>query len=69
MLLVLVERARSTLQQWRPERQKLLKASEDTGFLNVKLVLNELNDDYLKCLQLYLNSQSDEEPMRAAVTW
>jgi hypothetical protein len=28
-----------------------------------------MNDDYLKCLQLYLNSQSDGEPMRAVETW
>jgi hypothetical protein len=69
MLLMLVERAKPTLVQWRLERQKILKAVETTNFDNVKLILNELNDDYLKCLQLYLDSQSETAKMQKAVTW
>lgn len=66
---MLVERAKPTLVQWRLERQKILKAVETTNFDNVKLILNELNDDYLKCLQLYLDSQSETAKMQKAVTW
>ena len=66
---MLVERAKPTLVQWRLERQKILKAVETTHFDNVKLILNELNDDYLKCLQLYLDPQSETAKMQKAVTW
>lgn len=34
----------------------------------MKLVLYELNDDYLKCLQLFIDCQNDDK-MKEAVTW
>lgn len=45
----------------------MLKACETTNFQNVKLVLYELNDDYLKCLQLFIECQNDDK-MKEAVT-
>lgn len=46
MLLMLIERSKSIISN-KKELDTLIKAVKQTDFHNVKLVLYELNDDYL----------------------
>lgn len=46
MLLMLIERSKSIISN-KKELDSLIKAVKQTDFHNVKLVLYELNDDYL----------------------
>lgn len=54
MLLDLIQKCKQVLLDKKLLTQ-LLVAAESTDFHNVKLMLYELNDDYLKCLKLFMN--------------
>lgn len=55
-LLALVDRAKNLLSTSR-NLKPVLEAVKKTDFYNLKLVLHELNQDYLKCLKLFVSAK------------
>jgi hypothetical protein len=56
MLLMLVQRARPELADQKCLDQ-MLEAVERTDFSDVKLILYDLNNDYSKCMRLFMSNE------------
>jgi len=67
MLLQLLEKCKPLLSEQTLINQ-MLQAAEKTNFVNVKLVLYDINHDYLKCLKLFMKNKDDaNNPTKLAV--
>ena len=45
----------------------MLEAVNHTNYLDVKLILYDLNNDYLNCLRLFMQSRDDKQRPKLSV--
>lgn len=71
-LLLLLERAKSKLELNKKDLTQLLNDMLGSKFRNVKFVLHELNGQYLKCYQMFIEANQKapkDAPLKDAISW
>ena len=66
MLLQLIETLRPMLSEDKEKLKELIQEVKD-GFLSVRLLLYELDEDYLKCLKLFMRKNDTDSSIKSLV--